>query len=71
MPSLAQRLARLALALVCARAAAPAAQADQGGFMDVYFVTNLNDSGPGSLRQAILSVNGTTGASVIDLEVSG
>jgi hypothetical protein len=71
MPNLARRLFRLALALLCALATAPAAQAGPGDFMDVYYVINLNDAGAGSLRQAILSANGTPAASVIDLEVSG
>lgn len=36
-----------------------------------FFVTNLNDSGPGSLRQAILDCNGSLGPDKIAFSVSG
>lgn len=36
-----------------------------------FFVTNLNDSGPGSLRQAILDCNGSLGPDKIVFSVSG
>jgi hypothetical protein len=36
-----------------------------------YTVSNLNDSGPGSLRQAINDANGTLGTSTINFSVSG
>jgi hypothetical protein len=36
-----------------------------------FTVTNTNDSGAGSLRQAILDANFTDGASVIDFNISG
>jgi hypothetical protein len=38
---------------------------------DTFTVTNTNDSGAGSLRQAILDANATDGASVIDFNISG
>jgi hypothetical protein len=38
---------------------------------DTLTVTNTNDSGAGSLRQAILDANATDGASVIDFNISG
>jgi hypothetical protein len=38
---------------------------------DTLTVTNTNDSGAGSLRQAILDANATDGASVIDFDISG
>jgi hypothetical protein len=37
----------------------------------VYTVTNTNDSGPGSLRQAILSVNSVSGADTIRFNIPG
>ncbi|MDW3193246.1 MAG: BspA family leucine-rich repeat surface protein [Cytophagales bacterium] len=36
-----------------------------------YFVTNLNNSGPGSLRQAILDCNGSLGPDKIFFNISG
>src|SRR5215207_5297457 len=36
-----------------------------------FIVTNTNDSGAGSLRQAILDANGTAGADTITFTVSG
>src|SRR5829696_2188460 len=38
---------------------------------DTFNVTNTNDSGAGSLRQAILDANATDGASVIEFAISG
>jgi hypothetical protein len=38
---------------------------------DTFTVTNTNDSGAGSLRQAILDANATDGASVIDFDIPG
>ena len=40
-------------------------------FAATFTVSNLNDSGAGSLRQAILDANSTSGADVIDFSVSG
>src|SRR5262245_51666954 len=37
----------------------------------VFAVTNLNDSGVGSLRQAILDANGSGGADTIQFNVAG
>ena len=37
----------------------------------VFTVTNTNDSGPGSLRQAILEANGTAGADSITFNIPG
>jgi hypothetical protein len=34
-------------------------------------VMNLNDGGPGSLRQAMLDANAAAGADVIDFDVAG
>jgi len=36
-----------------------------------FTVTNTNDSGPGSLRQAILDANDTSGADVIEFDIPG
>ncbi len=36
-----------------------------------YTVTNTNDAGPGSLRQAILDANGTSGADSVDFAIPG
>jgi hypothetical protein len=36
-----------------------------------YVVTNTNDSGPGSLREAILNANASAGADVITFDLSG
>jgi hypothetical protein len=38
---------------------------------NTFVVTNTNDSGPGSLRQAILDANATTGADTIVFNISG
>ena len=38
---------------------------------DTFTVTNTNDSGAGSLRQAILDANATDGPSVIDFDIPG
>jgi len=35
-----------------------------------FLVTNTNDSGPGSLRQAILDANGNSGAGVINFQIA-
>jgi hypothetical protein len=56
-------LALLALAL-CANGITPAHAA-------AFVVTNMNDSGAGSLRQAILDANATPGADTITFSVSG
>jgi hypothetical protein len=39
--------------------------------VDTFTVTNTNDSGAGSLRQAILDANATDGASVIGFDIPG
>ncbi|HEX7773202.1 MAG TPA: hypothetical protein VF435_12325 [Pyrinomonadaceae bacterium] len=36
-----------------------------------FVVTNANDSGPGSLRQAILDANANPGADVINFNITG
>jgi hypothetical protein len=36
-----------------------------------FTVTNINDSGSGSLRQAILDANATSGADTIDFNIPG
>jgi hypothetical protein len=38
---------------------------------NTYMVTNLNDSGPGSLRQAISDATGNPGSDVVNFSVSG
>ena len=45
--------------------------AGAAGFPDPFTVTNTADSGPGSLRQAILNANAHPGADVITFNVSG
>jgi titin len=39
--------------------------------LSTYMVTNTNDSGTGSLRQAILDSNGNTGPNLIDFNIPG
>ncbi len=41
------------------------------GLLAVYSVTNTNDSGAGSLRQAILNANANPGADTIDFSIAG
>ena len=55
----------LALMVLCA---AGAANADAGM---TFTVTNTNDSGPGSLRQAILDANANPGADMITFNIPG
>src|SRR6516165_12039482 len=38
--------------------------------LSTYMVTNTNDSGPGSLRQAIMDSNGNGGPNVIDFSIN-
>jgi hypothetical protein len=57
-------LCSAALALVLSLGAVPARAAS-------FVVTNLNDSGAGSLRQAILDANTTAGADTITFSLSG
>ncbi len=56
---------KTALTLGAALAAVPAIPAAQAA---TFTVTNLDDSGPGSLRQAILDANGAAGADVVDFQ---
>ena len=42
-----------------------------GGLLATYTVTNTNDSGAGSLRQAILDANANGGADTINFNISG
>lgn len=58
LPAAAALLAALVISVVPAHAAA-------------FTVTNLDDSGPGSLRQAILDANANPGADTIGFSVSG
>jgi predicted outer membrane repeat protein len=44
-------------------------QPDIGAYEQQLFVTNTNDSGPGSLRQALLDSNATGGGSSIDFKI--
>ena len=37
--------------------------------LTTYTVTNTNDSGPGSLRQAIMDANGDTGRDIINFQI--
>jgi hypothetical protein len=62
---LASMLAMLASMLVMGQAARPAHASTN------FTVTNTNDSGAGSLRQAILDANNTFGADVIDFDIPG
>ena len=57
-----RRLASAALGLVLVSGAARAA---------TFTVTNVNDSGGGSLRQAILDANGNAGPDTIDFNIPG
>jgi hypothetical protein len=60
-----KRTAVVSAAVAGLGAAVGAAPADAATFT----VTNLGDSGPGSLRQAIEDANGTVGADVVDFQV--
>ncbi len=60
-------LALFVVAVLCIPA--PNAQAAPEGL--VYTVVNTNDSGPGSLRQAILDANANVGADVIKFNIPG
>jgi hypothetical protein len=62
---------RLTVAVLCAVCAAPVVTADPGGFQTVFYVTNTNDSGEGSLREAIQSANSTVGDDIISIIVGG
>src|SRR5690349_3919818 len=55
------RTALAALTLICASVASA----------NTYTVTNVNDSGAGSLRQAILDANGNAGADTIQFNITG
>src|SRR4029077_6884317 len=43
----------------------------RGAIASTFTVTNTNDTGTGSLRQAILSSNGTTGPNIIQFNIPG
>ncbi|HEX3131376.1 MAG TPA: IPTL-CTERM sorting domain-containing protein [Thermoanaerobaculia bacterium] len=60
--SIRRKRRKTAVTLGAALAAVPAAQAA------TFTVSNLDDSGPGSLRQAILDSNGAAGADAIDFQ---
>ena len=46
-------------------------QSEWQGLLNNFEVTNVNDSGAGSLRQAILNANGLAGADTITFNISG
>ena len=46
-------------------------QESYGGLLTVYTVTNTNDSGAGSLRQAIIDANANAGADTIVFNIAG
>ncbi|MFO0181181.1 MAG: DUF4347 domain-containing protein, partial [bacterium] len=46
-------------------------QSSYGGLLATYTVTNTNDSGTGSLRQAILDANANAGADIITFNITG
>jgi choice-of-anchor C domain-containing protein len=46
-------------------------QSSYGGLLATYTVTNTNDSGAGSLRQAILDANANAGADIITFNIAG
>ncbi|MCA9178539.1 MAG: DUF4347 domain-containing protein, partial [Planctomycetales bacterium] len=46
-------------------------QAEWGGVLATYLVTNTNDSGAGSLRDAIDQANASAGADVVTFNISG
>jgi 3-dehydroshikimate dehydratase len=62
MSAILRRAVTTAMLTVCGASLASAA---------VFRVTNYNDSGPGSLRQAILDSNRTPGPNVIEIELAG
>jgi hypothetical protein len=49
----------------------PAAQSSFGGLLAAFTVTNTNDSGAGSLRQAILDANSLAGLDTITFNIAG
>ncbi len=52
-------------------ALSPSVEDDWVGTLATYTVTNTNDSGAGSLRQAIFDANANGGADTIDFNISG
>jgi hypothetical protein len=46
-------------------------QSSYGGLLATYTVTNTNDSGAGSLRQAIIDANANAGADIIVFNIAG
>ncbi len=46
-------------------------QESWGGLLAIYTVTNTNDSGAGSLRQAIIDANANSGADTINFNITG
>ena len=71
MDSLGRIIRMVSIVVLCAASAVPDVGASDSTFAAAFLVTNLDDSGPGSLRQAILNANATPGGDTISVSANG